>query len=173
MFFQFRPATISDLPLYKHCFADDEFHYMLYNREPINIDRYVNHGKDDFVFICSIKNTQDSFVDFGFVHFYYKEENNYTYVGGLIPEYFNSGFGVYTSIAILDYMFRLIDELVITTGVFKYNIRSLKMLKKMGFSQIKDVGEKEILKLTASTFNNQFTNHIKKKIIYSVRPKCM
>lgn len=173
MVFQFRPATISDLPLYKHCFANDEFHYMLYNREPINIDRYVNHGKDDFVFVCSIKNAQNNFVDFGFVHFYYKEENNYTYVGGLIPEYFNSGLGVYTSIAILDYMFRQIDELVITTGVFKYNIRSLKMLKKMGFSQIKDVEEKEILKLTASTFNNQFTNHIKKKIIYSVRPKYM
>lgn len=168
MFFQFRLATISDLPLYKHCFANDEFHYMLYNREPINIDRYVNHGKDDFVFICSIKNTQDSFVDFGFVHFYYKEENNYTYVGGLIPEYFNSGLGVYTSIAILDYMFNQIDKLVITTGVFKHNIRSLKMLKKIGFCQIKDVGDKEILKLTASTFNNQFTKHLKQNIIYSV-----
>lgn len=168
MFFQFRLATTSDLPLYKHCFANDEFHYMLYNRKPINIDRYVNHGKDDFVFICSIKNTQDSFVDFGFAHFYYKEENNYSYVGGLIPEYFNSGLGVYTSIAILDYMFSQIDKLVITTGVFKHNFRSLKMLKKMGFCQIKDVGDKEILKLTASTFNNQFTKHLKQNIIYSV-----
>jgi RimJ/RimL family protein N-acetyltransferase len=164
MFFQFRPATTSDLPLYKHCFANDEFHYMLYNREPINIDRYVNHGKDDFVFICSIKNTQDSFVDFGFVHFYYKEENNYTYVGGLIPEYFNSGLGVYTSIAILDYMFSQIDKLVITTGVFKHNIRSLKMLNKMGFYQIKENNNKHILKLTKDEFNNNFVKHIRKKI---------
>lgn len=171
MQFAFRRTSSADIDFYKECFCNEEFRYMLYCNEPINenrLERYVMNNGKDMKFICSIKDEYDNLKDIGFAHFYYKEENAYSYVGGVRPCYFNHGYGVSASIAMLSLIYDLNPNIKISTGVYKYNQRSLKADLAIGFTIINEIDEKWILKLTKDAFNNDFVKRVKLKMKYQL-----
>lgn len=167
MRFSFRRASINDIDFYTECFQNEEFQYMLYHNEPLNINRlehYIIDNGKDLKFIGSIKDDDGCLKDVGFAHFYYKEENAYTYVGGVHPKYFNHEYGVYASIAMLSLIYELMPNIKITTGIYKHNPRSLKADLAIGFTITSETDEKWLLKLTKDGFNNDFVWRIKSRI---------
>lgn len=162
---------MSDIAFYAECFRNDEFHYMLYKNDPINIhrlDSYVKQNDRDLKFVGSIVNNNE-LVDIGFAHFYYKGENAYTYVGGIHPNFFNRGYGIYASIAMLALLYDLRGEITISTGIYKHNVRSLKADLAMGFTIIKETEDKYILALKKSElYDNSFVSKILQKIEYEL-----
>lgn len=168
MVFSFRETSISDTAFYAECFRNDEFRYMIYKNEPIDtnrLDSYVRQKDKDLKFVGSVVN-KNELTDIGFAHFYYNEENTYTYVGGIHPNYFNRGYGIYASIAMLALIYDLKGEIAISTGIFKHNVRSLKADLAIGFTIIKETEDKYILALAKNDFNNRFVNKVKQRISY-------
>lgn len=171
MHFSFRRTSIGDIDFYTECFRNEEFQYMLYHNDPINVnnlERYMADNGKDIKFIGSIMDADGNLKDVGFAHFYYKEENAYTYVGGVHPKYFNHGYGVYASIAMLSLMYDLMPNIKISTGIYKHNRRSLKADLAIGFTIINETNGKWILKLTKESFNNNFVGKVKLQINYQL-----
>lgn len=171
MRFSIRRASIKDIDFYTECFRNQEFQYMLYHNAPLNINRlehYITNNGKDLKFIGSINDGNGFLKDVGFAHFYYKEINAYTYVGGVLPMYFNHGYGVYASIAMLSLIYELIPNIKITTGIYKHNPRSLKVDLAKGFTITSETDEKWFLKLTKDGFNNDFVRRIKDKLTYQL-----
>lgn len=167
MHFSFRHTSLADIDFYIECFRNDEFQYMLYHNDPINVnnlERYIVKNDKDIKFVGSIIDESGNLKDVGFAHFYFKEENAYTYVGGIHPKYFNHGYGVYASIAMLSLIYDLMPNIKISTGIYKHNLRSLKSDLAIGFTIIKETNEKWILELTKENFNNNFVGRVKLKI---------
>lgn len=164
MTFQLRKTSLNDIHLYEQCLNSHEFTYMLYHGEQVNVSKYIADNKQDRKFIVSIKSTLNR--DIGFAHFYRIKDNTYSYVGGLLPSLFNSGLGLYASIAILSYMFEENSNYIFTTGVYNDNIRSLKMVRALGFSEKACLEDKTILCLDYRAFNNELTTLIKHRISY-------
>ncbi len=171
MHFSFRHTSLADIDFYIECFRNDEFQYMLYHNDPINVnnlERYIVKNDKDIKFVGSIIDESGNLKDVGFAHFYFKEENAYTYVGGIHPKYFNHGYGVYASIAMLSLIYDLMPNIKISTGIYKHNLRSLKSDLAIGFTIIKETNEKWILELTKENFNNNFVGRVKLKIKYQL-----
>lgn len=170
MCFSFRRTSIKDIDFYTECFRNEEFQYMLYYNNPVNINRMehylVDNGKD-LKFIGYIKGENGCQKEVGFAHFYYKEDNSYTYVGGIHPKFFNHGYGVYASVAMLSLLYDLNPSVKISTGIYKHNSRSLKVDLSIGFIITNETDDKWLLKLTPDGFNNDFVKHIKRKIKYT------
>lgn len=167
MHFSFRHTSLADIDFYTECFYNDEFQYMLYHNDPINVnnlERYIADNGKDIKFIGSIMDEDGFLKDVGFAHFYYKEENAYTYVGGVHPKYFNHGYGVYASIAMLSLIYDLYPNIKITTGIYKHNQRSLKADLAIGFTITSETDDKWLLQLTKDGFNNDFVWRIKSRI---------
>lgn len=165
IFLTFKKTTIEDEDIYKACFENDEFAKMLYYPNGVDIKTYIAESAVDYKFVVLYQEEK-----IGFIHFYYNSLlNKYTYVGGLHPSKFNSGLGVYLSVAILDYMFAKIERKEIFSGVFSYNNRSYKMLLAIGFKVYKQTTEKHMMSLTLKDFNNsEFVNRIKQRVKYTV-----
>ena len=171
MHFSFRHTSLADIDFYTECFYNDEFQYMLYHNDPINVnnlERYIANNGKDIQFIGSIMDEDGFLKDVGFAHFYYKEENAYTYVGGVHPKYFNHGYGVYASIAMLSLIYDLMPNIKISTGIYKYNRRSLKADLAIGFTITRETDEKWLLELTKEGFNNDFVHRVKLKMKYQL-----
>ncbi len=169
MNFSFRYSSIKDINFYTECFENEEFQYMLYHNEPLNINRiehYVLDNGKDLKFVGSVEDKNGVLTDVGFAHFYYKEEGAYTYVGGVHPKYFNHGYGIYASIAMLSLFYDLKPKVKITTGIYKYNQRSLKADLAIGFILTGETEDKYLLKLTKDSFDNDFVRRIKRNMQY-------
>lgn len=171
MHFSFRRTSAKDIDFYIECFRNEEFQFMLYHNDPLNVnslERYIADNGKDIKFIGSIMDEEGNLKDVGFAHFYHKEENAYTYVGGVHPRYFNHGYGVYASIAMLSLIYELMPNIKITTGIYKHNPRSLKADLAIGFTITSETDEKWLLKLTKNGFNNDFVWRIKNKLTYQL-----
>ena len=169
MNFSFRYSSIRDINFYTECFRNEEFQYMLYHNEPLSINRiehYVLNNGKDIKFVGSVEGGNGALKDVGFAHFYYKEEGVYTYVGGVHPKYFNHGYGIYASIAMLSLFYDLKPKVKITTGIYKYNQRSLKADLAIGFILTGETEDKYLLKLTKDSFDNDFVRRIKRNMQY-------
>ena len=169
MQFLFRRSSLSDIGFYAECFCNDEFQYMLYRNDPVNVDRlerYIIDNGKDLKFVGSVKDEQGTLKDIGFAHFYYKEENAYTYVGGICPKYFNHGYGIYASVAILSLIRELKPGVVITTGIYKHNLRSLRADLAIGFTITSETYDKFLLRVPSNGFDNDFVKLVKRKISY-------
>ena len=171
MRFVFRKTSFEDIVLYRKCFIDEEFRYMLYCRNAINpdcLERYVAENGTDLKFVGALEMADGALCDIGFAHFYHKDNGAYTYVGGVLPAYFNSGIGVYASVAMISLLYEIkATDLVVTTGVYKYNMRSVRLLKAIGFVGVDETADKFILRLTNERFNNGLVARIKERLSYS------
>ncbi len=168
--FFFRQTHTLDIGFYAECFQSREFQNMLYGDEQISLNflkKYIQYNADDLKFICALQTKEGESVNVGFAHFYHKEQNIYTYVGGIHPKYFNTGIGVYASVAVLDLLYDLKNDSIIKTGVYKYNTRSFKMLQAIGFVVSCDTNDKTMMELSPDSFNNKFVEILKSKISYT------
>jgi RimJ/RimL family protein N-acetyltransferase len=165
---QIRKTSINDIAFYRHCLDNSEFQWNLYGNDHVNLDRFVSVEDKHFKFIIS-KTEDNKKEDIAFCHFYYNpKSNDYGSLGGIAPRFFNSGIGLYSSVAIFSYMFRNNPEFIFKTGVFKYNQRALKAWMAIGFRMIEETNEKIILKLTLEQFQNHFVDRILKQIQISL-----
>lgn len=165
MKFLIRKPSPIDIGLYSQCFSDSEFMLMVYPGERININNYISTNSTDLKYVISAF-FERGFTDIGFAHFYYERESEYTYVGGILPTFFNQGIGVYASVAVLKHLYDKRQNLLIRTGVYKYNVRSFKMLKALGFRITKETASKKILELTKKQFENSFASQLNLRIEY-------
>jgi len=164
MKFAIRNTSIEDIAFYRHCFDNAEFKYYLYGNDNVNLDKYLLAEEPHLKFVISKVNFEAS-EHIGFCHFYYhKALNEYCVLGGISPELFNSGVGLYASVAILSYLFRLYPKIVIHSGVFKYNQRNIKMLSAIGFQISEERADKLILKVTQQQFKTEFVKKVLKRI---------
>lgn len=156
MLFYFKRTTEADLSFYSECFQNREFQYMLYGDCPLNLrqlDNYIAWNNKDYKFVVSLEK-QGKKVAIGFAHFYHNKDNHYTYVGGLHPDLFNSGLGASASIAALSFFFDINGLASIDTGVYKHNLRSLKLNLAIGFVITKETDDMYMLLLNKESFNN-------------------
>lgn len=154
----------SDLPNYKACLENNEFKKMLYGCQRFDINRFLKKEKN--ILKYSVFTSNGIFI--GFVQLFYKQNNRASFLGGVAPNFFNSGLGVKACVFILDYIFHK-DILNVITGVYLYNLRSLKMLKAIGFVETSLIQDKVILTLDKTRFNdNNFNKIILDKIRYKI-----
>jgi RimJ/RimL family protein N-acetyltransferase len=164
MKFHIRNTSVKDIEFYRHCFDNVEFLWNLYGNDNVNLDKYVSDEEKHIKYIVSKVNC-DKIEDVGFCHFYYDAAlNEYDFVGGIVPKIFNSGIGLFASVAILSYLFSTNSNIILKSGVFKYNKRSIKMQSKLGFVLIEVTNEKIIFRNTFSQFHNDFVEWILKRI---------
>ena len=153
--FRFRLTDESSIPLLQCCFSNKEFCDMLYNGDTVNVNKYIENNGTDLKYTCSFRYPNNtSFIDLGFANCYKKADGSYTYIGGIDPRYFNSGLGVKGDIAMLSYIFNKHPDIILTTGVFKYNIRSLKLTKSVGFNPINETETKVLYRMEKKDFYN-------------------
>lgn len=159
--FRIRVTDESSIPLFQSCFSNKEFCDMLYNGESININRYIENNGIDLKYTCSFRYSSDtSFCDLGFANCYKKVDGTYTYVGGIKPQYFNSGLGLKGDVAMLSFIFNKNPDIILTTGVYKFNVRSLKLTKSVGFCPINETETKVLYRMKKEDFYNPFVNRI-------------
>lgn len=170
MNFFFKQTTETDLPFYTECFQNKEFQYMLYGNSPLKLCQLANYtakNNKDYKFVFSSEN-EGVMVTLGFTHFYYKIDNQYIYIGGIHPDYFNSGLGVSASIAALSLFYDFNGQASFETGIYKHNLRSLRLHLAIGFVITEESKEKYILSLDKEGFNNKFVFNVKKRIKYQL-----
>lgn len=169
MHFYFKQTTESDLSFYSECFHNSEFQYMLYGNSPLNLNKlrtYIARNSKDYKFVCILEN-QGKKVTIGFAHFYHNSFNRYTYVGGLHPNYFNSGLGALASVAALSLFYDINGQITaIDTGVYKHNLRSLKLNLAIGFVITEEKEDMYMLLLDKKCFSNGFVLKMKEKFVY-------
>ncbi len=154
----------SDFPNYKACLENDEFKRMLYGGQRFDINRFLKKEKN--ILKYSVFSSNGIFI--GFVQLFYKQNNQASFLGGVLPIFFNSGLGLKACVCILDYIFRK-GIMEVITGVYFYNLRSLKMLKAIGFTETSLIQDKVILTLEKTRFNdNDFNKNILDRIRYEI-----
>ena len=162
--FVLRKVIPSDISLFQQCFDNKEFAHNIGEVDPMKI---ISLKSPHVVLIVSILK-QNEKCDIGFCSFYHQETGSYLYLGGIHPKYFDSGYGLYASIAVLSYMFDVMEADEINTVVYNYNKRSLRMLLSIGFIETKTENNLHVLKLGKKVFPNEFAKLIKQKIDYQV-----
>lgn len=158
---QIRYTISSDINLYERCVENTEFKLNLFG-DNFDIDEYTSLKEPHKKFIVS-KLEGQSAEDIGFCHFFYQGQDQYFISGGVLPKYFNSGIGLYACIAVISCMIANNPGIIVNTTVYKYNIRSMKMLFAIGFQLYNEMEEYNILKLKISQFDNKFVNQIFEK----------
>ena len=164
MIVKIRLAKDTDSALFKKCFDDKEFLQMLFFEEPYNFDYYLYDGNDRIRIVFSILNDKNDFEDVGFVLFQNNGGNCFTIIGGVIPEYYNTGIGVFCAVGAITFMFSKFSCCRIIAGVFFHNIRSYKMQLALGFKKIGEQSGRHIIQLNEVDFDNPFVNRIKARI---------
>jgi RimJ/RimL family protein N-acetyltransferase len=130
----------------------------------LNINKFVSEEQQHLKHIISVI-SNNTVENVAFAHFYHTSIlNQYDFVGGIAPKYFNSGIGVYACVTALFYFFDAFPFVVIKTDVYKYNLRSHKMLAAVGFIYEKETKEKIMLQLNLSLFKNNFVERILMRI---------
>jgi len=159
-----RNTLAKDIEFYRHCLDNTEFKYYLYGNDNVNLDEYLLAEEPDMKFVI-LREKFDTSEYVGFCHFYYHyASHEYCVVGGISPELFNSGIGLYASVSILSYLFRLYPDMVIHSGVFKYNRRNIRMLSAIGFQNSEEREDKLIMKITRQHFTTEFVEKVMKRI---------
>ena len=167
IYFKIRTTDASSLNLFRNCFSNKEFSRMLYDDAPVNITKYIESNVDDIKYTLSFRYSNDAtYVDLGFANCYKKNDGTYTYVGGIDPCYFNSGIGVKANIAMISYIYSKHPNIVLTTGIYKYNIRSIKMNEAIGFKKTGTTESKILYGIKKSDFDNIFVRKILENIVY-------
>lgn len=134
---------------------------MLYGGAHVNIKKYIENNGIDIKYTCSFKFSEHDYLcDLGFANCYKKEDGTYTYIGGIDPKFFNSGLGVKGDIAMLSYIFSKHTDIILTTGVYKYNVRSLKLTRAVGFRPIRETDTVVLFQMDKANFHNTFVKSI-------------
>lgn len=101
----------------------------------------------------------------GFIHISFSPQKSFCELsGGLIPNYINSGLGIYASCFVLKYLFSRNPNIRIKAVVSDTNTRSERMLKKLGFNTSSTKDRLKILDCTISSFNNTFIDYLLSRI---------
>lgn len=166
MHFEYTKTTPLDIDIYTTCLNNPEFSEMLYKGEHVSLRKYLSNTPGDYKFVGHIV-TPSERKPIGFAHFYGRGNSIFNYLGGIVPEYFNSGVGLYASVGMLSTFFNIVPNASIITGIYKFNERSLKVDLALGFILERETEEKWILSLKPSGFQNAFTDKILRRITFS------
>ena len=171
MRFIFRPPNETDYSFYSECFQNEEFKYMLFGNERLiqdPLDWFMNNNDSDLRYVVSLNDKNES-SRIGMVLFLLRDNGRYTYLGGIHPQFFNSGLGVYVSIAAISLFFEINPySSYLSTGIFKYNTRSLKAHTAIGFYTTEETDSEYTLMLTKKQFENDFVMKVRNKIQYKM-----
>ncbi|MCM1502751.1 MAG: hypothetical protein NC115_08830 [Bacteroidales bacterium] len=152
---------------YQNFFDNKEFRYLFWGHKPINISEWLESNKDVYerYYVYVVKKShleQESYV--GFFHIRPIPENvklmvapdaHVSISGGLNPQLFNIGIGIYSCVAMIDYYFKKNPDKIIYASTFSYNMRSLKMLMGIGFIKLDcTLYDKNHVILTKTDFYN-------------------
>lgn len=163
--FQIRSTDDSSLPLLQCCFSNKEFCNMLYGDAHVNINKYIENNGVDIKYTCSFRTSNNTpYYDLGFANCYKKADGCYTYIGGINPQYFNTGLGVKGDVAMLSFIFDRHPNIKLTTGVYKYNVRSIKLTQAVGFYPIGETDSVMLFRMEKENFHNPFVERIQKVI---------
>jgi RimJ/RimL family protein N-acetyltransferase len=143
---------------------------MLYGDCPLRLsqlDDYISKNNKDYKFVILLEKDA-GIITIGFVHFYHNFDNQYTYVGGIHPDFFNSGLGASASVAALSLFYEINRQASFDTAIYKHNLRSLRLHLAIGFIITKETKDMYMLLLNKENFNNKFVLNIKKRIFYQL-----
>lgn len=166
MQFTFRPPNETDYSFYSECFRNEEFKYMLFGNERLIQDPrdwFMNNNERDLRYVVSLKDNNER-SRIGMVLFLRRDNGQYTYLGGIHPRYFNSGLGGYASIAAISLFFDIYPNISLSTGIFKYNTRSINLHMAIGFTITNETTSEYDMELNKDTFNNPFVRQIRQNI---------
>lgn len=165
IYFRIRTTDETSIPLLQSCFSNKEFCNMLCGGANVNIKKYIENNGIDIKYTCSFRfHDEEMYLDLGFANCYKKDDGAYTYVGGINPQYFNSGLGVKGDIAMLSYIFDKHPNIKLTTGVYKYNVRSIKLTQAVGFYPIGETDSVMLFRMKKENFYNPFVKRILESI---------
>ncbi|MDR1984893.1 MAG: hypothetical protein LBQ28_08725 [Prevotellaceae bacterium] len=164
MLFNIRNTTPNDIGFYQYCFENSEFHWNLFGYNYRDIKKSVSYEKRYLKYIISILGNKQQ-KDIAFTHFCYEDiSQEYWFSGGISPQFFNSGMGIYVGVIVLKYFFKLFSSAIVKAGTYKHNKRSTKMLLALGFQIIEIRDNEIIMQITLQLFNNEFVNRVLKRI---------
>jgi hypothetical protein len=87
-----------------------------------------------------------------------------TYVsGGIKPELFNSGCGVYCAVLLYDYYIKSFNPMYLVVQINKSNVRSIKLHERLGFI-VKNWNTIVNMELNCRQFPNSFAKYILRRI---------
>lgn len=161
MTFSFKKTTYKDVELYLHCLKNNEFKKMLFDNDNFNTIDFASPSSIGEKYIVNCNG-----ISIGFFHLYKCiEYHSYDIIGGILPEKIGNGIGSYACVAALSYIFSKYSNITITSGIFKFNMRSYFMHKSVGFYEIAETPSKKIMMITKSLFCNKYTQDILSKIV--------
>lgn len=143
---------------------------MLYGDCPLKLsqlDNYISKNNKDYKFVILLEKGA-KIITIGFVHFYYNFDNQYTYVGGIHPDFFNSGLGALASVAALSLFYEINRQASFDTAIYKHNLRSLRLHLAIGFIIVNETEEMYFLFLNKENFNNNFVMNVRRRIYYQL-----
>lgn len=154
----------NDFGLYFECFNNSEFidFYSLalnksnnQNIHDIAFNNYLHLQR----FVIKFNNRSICFCHF-------LEKNNNIYVsGGITPELFNSGIGVFCAVIIYDFYITSFHPEYLNVEIKKSNLRSIKLHEALGFN-ITNHNITVKMELNSTDFPNDFAKYLLNRISY-------
>lgn len=172
-FLSFRLSTEKDLPFYQALLNDPEW----INNSGLRTEDFCTEDKilhfitkqaEEDIKGIVVKTTDKE--DIGFCHFKYLGSERYDITGGIKTSLLNKGYGLYSFVYCIDYLFRNRPCKELQSIVYELNSRSKKMDLSVGFlesdSLYYDIRKFIVYVLTPDNFyNNPFTQYILKRYL--------
>lgn len=161
-------TTANDIELYERCFTQESFRAaydvsILQSELSLKISEIaLRTYKDVKRFVLYYKSEPISFCHF------LVSGNTATVSGGLTPELFNTGKGVFAAVIFYDFYFNVLVGKILFAEIQKDNLRSLRMHKALGFIEISS-NDKIKLKLVVNQFPNAFTKRLLSRLNYELK----
>lgn len=174
-----RRMDANDINMYRLCYGDTEFKHFIYGDKPIDIDATFNKllnepngNLESFVVLYKEVN-EDAYKYIGFCNFLKHPEypfpinkETFAFNGGILPDFFNSGFGIYACVSLLKLYFVRHPKSDLYASTFQDNRRSAKMLTSMGFEQMSEnwFCKNHFLLTSDNFYRSSFVNRLLSRI---------
>lgn len=144
-----RKLEEDDINIYQLCYKNDEFKRCIFGDK--NIDVRCSFGKlledtknggENYIVLYNTSDIRPSFKVIGFCNFLKYDrypfecpKETYAFNGGILPQFFNSGYGIYACVSMMTLFFYNHPDSLLYASTFHYNKRSTKMLLALGFER--------------------------------------
>lgn len=181
MYIKVKRLDKHDFHIYQNCYQNAEFKYYIYGKKDIDIKKTfeillsISNNCGEYYAVSYKLNNDDSvYKDMGFCNFrqyekypFKTDQETYAINGGVLPELFNKGYGIYGCVSLV-YLFFINHPLsLLYASTFSYNNRSSKMLSALGFKRLKEsIYDKNHFIINKDDFmNNGFVTQILNNLI--------
>lgn len=177
-----RKLGTNDMNMYRLCYENTEFKHFIYGDKPIDIDATFNkllnetNGELESFVVLYNEGKEDTYQYVGFCNFLKHPEypfqisrETFAFNGGILPELFNSGFGIYACVSLLKLFFVRHPQSDLYASTFIDNRRSAKMLSSMGFEQMNEnwFCKNHFLLSSDNFYSSSFVNRLLSRIALS------